>query len=140
MSNQLTANKHLVRRFVEEYMNNGDETVAHELLSESVQWRIGDFTMDSAAAVMQANASYANAFPDWRGVIDDQIAEDDKVVTRISFAGTHQGEFNAIPATGRAVKVTAIFIVRIEDGKIVEAWRNGDDLGMMRQLGALPMG
>jgi predicted ester cyclase len=78
------------------------------------------------------------AFPDGSMTIEDMIAEGDKVVTRKSYRGTHQGEFLSIPPTGRQIRVGLIDIMRIVDGKVVEHWNVGDDLGMLQQLGALP--
>ena len=70
--------------------------------------------------------------------IEDQIAERDKVVTRFTFRGTHQGEFMGVPATGKVVTVTGIYISRIAGGKCVEDWENLDMLGWLQQLGAIP--
>jgi predicted ester cyclase len=66
------------------------------------------------------------------------IAEGEKVVTRKTYRGTHQGEFLSIPPTGRHVSLGLIDIMRIVDGKVVEHWNVGDDLGMLQQLGVIP--
>ncbi len=68
------------------------------------------------------------------------IAEGDKVVTRHTLTGTHQGEFMGVPATGKGVKVTGMWIHRLAGGKIVEGreWGVWDALGMMQQLGVVP--
>ena len=82
-----------------------------------------------------------NAFPDFCVSIEDQIAEGNKVVTRVTFRGTHQGEYMGIPSTSKQVTYTGIAIDRIIGGKVVEMWHESDDLGMLRQLGvALKMG
>ena len=83
-------------------------------------------------------AMYRDAFPDLRITIEDQIAEGDKVVTRWTGTGTHQGEVLGIPASGKTSTITGIGIDRFEDGKIVEAWNNWDTLGMLQQIGAIP--
>ena len=80
------------------------------------------------------------AFPDMYHTIEDMIAEGDKVVARFSIRGTHKGEFQGIPATGKEVAVTGIFIFHIAEGKIAEAWEEADMMGLMRQLGAIPAG
>lgn len=77
------------------------------------------------------------AFPDAHWHEDAIVAEGDLVVGRYTLRGTHQGEFLGIPPTGNAITVSNIHIVRIVDGKIVEHWGHGDDMGMMRQLGAM---
>jgi predicted ester cyclase len=68
------------------------------------------------------------------------ITEGDKVATRKTFHGTHEGEFMGIPPSGRSVSMGLIDIVRILDGRVVEHWSMGDTLDMMRQLGAIPSG
>jgi predicted ester cyclase len=87
--------------------------------------------------VQMARMFYA-AFPDLRHTVEDQIAEGDKVVTRITIRGTHQGELMGIPPTGRQIAVSALSIDRISDGKIAEEWVNSDVLGMLQQLGVAP--
>ena len=66
------------------------------------------------------------------------MADGDKVATRKTFYGTHEGEFMGIPPSGRRGSVGLIDIVRIADGRVVEHWSMGDNLGMMQQLGAIP--
>jgi predicted ester cyclase len=79
--------------------------------------------------------TFRGAFPDLKGTPEDQIAEGDKVVMRWTARGTHQGELQGIPPTGRRVTVTGIVISRAAEGKLVESWEVYDALGMMRQLG-----
>jgi steroid delta-isomerase-like uncharacterized protein len=79
------------------------------------------------------------AFPDSRFPVDDVIAEGDKVAVRHRLQGTHQAELQGIPATGKKVEVGGIVIFRIENGKIAEAWLNADLMGMMQQLGVVPV-
>jgi len=89
-------------------------------------------------AAKQAAADYRRAFPDLRVTVEDLIAEGDKVVGRLRFRGTHLGELDGIAPTGRRVDCTGIVVSRMEGGKIAEDWANFDDLGLMRQLGAIP--
>ena len=77
------------------------------------------------------------AFPDSRFVVDDVIAEGNKVAVRHRLQGTHQAELQGVPATGKQVEVNGIVIFRIENGKIAEAWLNADIMGMMQQLGVV---
>lgn len=86
----------------------------------------------------QVFAYFFNAFPDGNGTIEDLIAEGDKLVVRLTFRGTHQGEFFGIPATGKSVSVSQTHIFRFSGEKMAEHWSNSDDLGMLRQLGAIP--
>ena len=86
----------------------------------------------------EAFLTYFAAFPDGYVVIDDLIAEGDKVVKRWTSRGTHQGEFAGIQATGKQVSFTGTTTYRLAGGKIVEAWWNYDLFGMLQQLGAIP--
>jgi predicted ester cyclase len=71
-------------------------------------------------------------------VFEDQIAEDDKVATRLTLHAVHTGEFQGMPATGRQIAVPQTAIHRIQDGKIAEVWVSSDDISMMKQLGLMP--
>ncbi len=90
---------------------------------------------DAAKASIEG---YRTAFPDLRITVEDQIAENDRVVTRWSAKGTHQGELLGIPATGKQSTVTGITIDLVVDGRIAESWTNWDTLGMLQQLGVVP--
>jgi predicted ester cyclase len=83
-------------------------------------------------------AMFFNAFPDLHVVIHDQVAEGDRVVTRKTFHGTHQGDLIGIPATGRSVAFDVIDILRVQNGKITDHWNVVDQLGLMHQIGAIP--
>ena len=88
--------------------------------------------------VKQLTATIRSAFPDFKATIDDMVAEDDKVVLRMTWRGTHQGEFMGVPPTGRNVSFGVIDIIRIVGGKFVEHWGQMDSMGLMQQLGAIP--
>ncbi len=78
------------------------------------------------------------AFPDSNMTIDDTVAEGDRVVSRFTVRGTHRGEFQGIPPTGKQVTITGIAISRIEGGRVVEDWEELNMLGLMQQIGAIP--
>jgi predicted ester cyclase len=78
------------------------------------------------------------AFPDVHDTIEHLIADGDKVVSRCTMRGTHQGEFMGMPPTGKEVSWTYMQMDRIEHGKFVESWVNVDDLGLLQQVGAIP--
>ena len=88
--------------------------------------------------VKQECRYFRQAHPDGRHSIDDQVAEGDKVVTRVTARGTHTGELLGIPATGRELMTTGIAIHRVAGGKLVEHWAESNLLGLLQQLGALP--
>lgn len=83
-------------------------------------------------------AMFFDALPDLQAIIHDQVADDDKVVTRKTLRGTHQGPLFGIPPTGKTVDIEVIDILRVSDGKITDHWNNVDRLGLMQQLGAIP--
>jgi steroid delta-isomerase-like uncharacterized protein len=82
--------------------------------------------------------SVAAAFPDMKLTIHEQIAEGDKVLTRLTAAGTHKGDFHGIPATGKTFSMEGWGLDRIVDGKIVEHRAIDDVMTMMMQLGVIP--
>jgi steroid delta-isomerase-like uncharacterized protein len=90
------------------------------------------------AGVKQWAGIFHTAFPDIYSVVDDVIAEGDRVVERFHSGGTHRGEFFGIPPTGRSGEISGINIFRIAGGRIAEHWGNSDDLGLMQQLGIIP--
>ena len=83
--------------------------------------------------------SFRDAFPDMHIIVEDTIAEGDKVAARCTVRGKHQGDTLGFAATGQPTEFTGIAILLIRDGKIVEAWNNFDFMAMFQQLGALEM-
>ena len=77
-------------------------------------------------------------FPDFNIIVEDQVAEGDRVVLRFTEEGTQKGKVFGIPPSGNRARWSAIHIIRVEDGKMAEHWDTIDLLGMMRQLGAIP--
>jgi steroid delta-isomerase-like uncharacterized protein len=132
-------NKELSRRFTQ-WFSSGDETLAEEVLSPDIVFHgmTGDGELRGIDAMKAFVAGYRRAFPDARSTVEDQVAEEDKVVTRWHARGTHRGALGPIPATGQEFEMDGVTIERIVGGKIVEVWVARDELGLLRQLGALP--
>jgi steroid delta-isomerase-like uncharacterized protein len=134
----LDHNKALVRRAVEEVWNKGDLSVVSEVYSpdfvshQHSHPNRGD--VRGVAALVAFQREFREAFPDFHDTIDDQVAEGDKVVTRVTSSGTHRGPLMGLQPTNKRASWTAICIDRIEDGKIVEEWASWDLFGMMQQL------
>jgi steroid delta-isomerase-like uncharacterized protein len=123
----LEENKALVRREQEELWNHtGNLDAAEEL-----------FATEQAEAARQEAADFRQGFPDVVSTIEDLIAEGDKVVARWRARATHRGDYVGIPRTGKKVEFTGISVYRIEGGKIAESWTVEDELGLMRQIGAV---
>jgi predicted ester cyclase len=78
------------------------------------------------------------AFPDSRPHFDDVVAAGDKVANRFTWSGVHRGAFQSLQASGRAVSMTGIIILRFAGGRCAERWSQADYLGPLRQLGVLP--
>ena len=135
------SNKALSRRLLEEAFNAGNIDVIDELVTT-------DFVNHDAAlpepmvgpdAAKASIGGYRTAFPDLRIMIEEQIADNERVATRWSAKGTHQGELMGMGPTGKQATVTGITIDRIVDGRIAESWTNWDTLGMLQQLGVVPV-
>jgi steroid delta-isomerase-like uncharacterized protein len=132
-------NKAIVRRFVDEVQIGGNIDAIAELCSpEFVNHSAPPQVPSNREGVRQLTAMFRQAFPDSYLTVEDMVADGDKVATRKTFHGTHQGEFMGIPPTGLQVSIGLIGIVRIADGKVVEHWSIEDTLGMMQQLGVIP--
>ena len=132
-------NKTTVRRFVDEVQSGGNIDAIDELCSpEFVNHSAPPGVPSNCEGVKQLTAMFRQAFPDSYFTVEDMVAEGDKVATRKTFHGTHQGEFMGIPPTGQQVSIGLIDIVRIAGGQVVEHWSMVDNLGMMQQLGVIP--
>jgi steroid delta-isomerase-like uncharacterized protein len=130
-------NKALARR-AWEAVDNPD--LIDEVYASDVVWHEPDGKeIHGTEEAKQFISTYKTAFPDFNITIEDQIAEGDKVVTRVTIRGTHQGETEEFgPPTGRQIEGGGITISRIEGGKIVEDWDSYDNLSLLQQLGLAP--
>ena len=81
---------------------------------------------------------FRSAMPDLRVVIEDMIAEGDKVATRYTLEGTHEGELFGVPSTGKRLSIKSMSVERVSEGKIRGHWRVTESLDMMLQLGVVP--
>ena len=94
--------------------------------------------LEGLEAWRQFSGSFAEAFPDLRLTVRDIAAEGDTVAARVDFRGTHRGEFQGIPPTGKEVAFSSMEFNRVVEGKVEEHWVELDLLGLMQQLGAIP--
>jgi steroid delta-isomerase-like uncharacterized protein len=120
------ANKALMRRVLEEAYNQGNLDVIDEAMAADYTWPMDNPQVRSSEEFKQHVAEVRTNFPDIHAIVEDQIAEGDKVVTRWTIVLTPQ------------VTMTGILISIIADGKIAGDWENYDELGLMEQLGAIP--
>jgi steroid delta-isomerase-like uncharacterized protein len=129
-------NKALARRVLDEMFNKGNLDVADELLAPDYVDHDPAMPEDihGPEGFKQYVSGYRSAFSDLHLEFEDQIAEGDKVVTRWTGTGTHDGELSGIPPTGKRVTLPGMEIVRISGGKLVEGWEGYDTMNLMRQL------
>jgi steroid delta-isomerase-like uncharacterized protein len=133
-------NKAQIRRVIEEVYNRGDLGLVDELAASDLVIHASSQEIHGREGAKQYVAALRAGFPDLHFTVQDQIAEGDKVVTRWTARGTHRGEFQNVPATGREIRLVGADIDRVIGGKVVECWAHVDELGLMRQLGAIEAG
>lgn len=137
----LDENKALIRRWFEEVWNKGRAEAIDEMFAEDA---IAHGLADVSGAELRGPAdfrvfhqNFREAFPDIEIVVEDTIAEGDKVAARCSVRAKHGGDTLGFAATHKPIEITGITIVRIGDGQIVEAWNNFDFMTLYKQLGAI---
>jgi predicted ester cyclase len=110
-----------------------------EVYPPDVVWHMPEQDLSGIEEAKQYASTFFEAFPDVSFSVEDILADGDKVVSRIRFRGTHQGETEEFgPPTGRQLEQEGITIHRIEGGKIVEEWNQFDNLSILQQLGLAP--
>lgn len=133
------SNKALVRRFYEEIDKGNigvlDEVVAVDYLDHNPPPFPG--LAAGREGLKQAFVLFQHATPGYHQ-IEDQIAEGDKVVTRLTSIGKHEGDLPGAPRTGNDLKMTSITIHRIAHGKLIEKWSEKDMMGFLQQIGVMP--
>jgi len=130
-------NKSIVRRYQEIYNRNQLNLLSEVLSEDLLTPKIMAGVPSGIKGAKAAHQIMLKGFPDYQTVIEDLIAEGDKVTARITMSGTHTGEFMGIPGTGKHVSFTGIYIARIENKKIVEHWGEEDGVSLLQQLGVL---
>ena len=131
-------NKAIATRFIQEVFVDADERAADELTAPNFVPHSWPGVEPGVEGLKQAQRRVSAGLEEARMTIEDVIAEDDKVVVRLTSHGRHVGEFMGMPPSGKAYDISEIHIFRIADGQVIEHWRDADMLGMLRQLGAFP--
>jgi steroid delta-isomerase-like uncharacterized protein len=134
------ANKALARQLIEEVFNQGNVSLVDELVAPGFieHEEMPPGTPTGSDGNKAATAMLRSAFPDFKATIEDMVAEGDKVALRLTWSGTHEGEFMGLPPTGKRFSIPVFDILRMDGGKIVEHWGQMDRMAMMQQLGAMP--
>ncbi|HUF33748.1 MAG TPA: ester cyclase [Acidimicrobiales bacterium] len=127
------------RRYYEALWNRRDRSVIADWIAPDY---VGHFTsrpkpIHGVEGFVAMAEGLLGAFPDLAMLIEDQVAEDDQVVSRIRLTGTHEGDFAGVSPTCRSVDVGFVAIERYAEGLCVEEWVYFDDMGLARQLGLL---
>ena len=133
-------NKAVFRRTFEELFNQGNFAIADEVIAP-------DFLNHEAPpgknrgpeSIRQLVIMLRTAFPNLHCTIEEVVAEGDTVAGRVTMNGTHHGPFMGIPPTGHSFQQVQMHFMRFRDGKVIEHRAVRDDLGLMRQLGVIPM-
>jgi steroid delta-isomerase-like uncharacterized protein len=129
-------NKQAARRFYEQVINARNLDALDELLtSDGVDHTFGS---QSAEQAKQFFGMVHQAFPDLHAEVHDVIAEGELVAARVTYTGTHQGEFLGIPATGKQTTTNGVEYFRMQDGKQVEHWCGTDSFSFLVLLGVMP--
>ena len=134
-------NKAIVRRVNDEVWSKGQLDVIDELIAdEFVATVIGaPEQIRGPQGFREFVVMYRKAFPDLRLTVDEQFAEGETVVTRWTATGTNEGELMGMPPTGKQATTAGININRVSGGKLVEGWGLFDQLGLLQQIGAVPV-
>jgi steroid delta-isomerase-like uncharacterized protein len=133
--------KALVHRWFEEVWNQGREDTIDELLAKDGRiFGLGenDVEVRGPYGFKPFFRNLRTSFPDMKIRIEDTIAEGNKAAVRVVLEGTHSGGGLGIPPSGRRVRIAGIVMVAAADGKLIAGWNSWDQLGLLRQVGALP--
>jgi steroid delta-isomerase-like uncharacterized protein len=128
-------NKALVLQFYKAFDDRKMDQALDLLASDFVAHQAGVPEPLNGEGFKQFGMSFYLAFSQGQHNFDEVIVSDDRVVTCGTFTATHLGEFQGLPPTGKQISLSIMHIDRVEDGKILEHWGQGDALGLMQQLG-----
>lgn len=136
----IPANETLVHRFNAEYINTGDPAVIGQFLAPDCRMYCnGECEAVGLAGYAEMLGQFRNAFPDLEHRCEAIMSDGDRVAERFTTTGTHRGEFQGVPPTGKRVEFTGTSIFEIRDGKILEERTSVDLLALMTQLGVIPV-
>lgn len=124
-----------VNRLINEVINQGQFNVIQEVVDEQYSYQAGEILLSGKAPLEHLLRAYRTAFPDLQITVLEQLASGDQVATRGRLTGTQLGNFNELPASGKAIDVDVVIFSQINNGKIVKEFEIIDELTMLRQLG-----
>ena len=134
----LESNKQLCRDYFKAFLAGDTAWMERHIAADFVRHDPGlPFEVRGPAGVKQLHDVLMPAFPDMKLPLEDFVAEGEKVVVRLRVQGTHTGPFGDMAPTGRRIDLGVLDLFQIRDGVLVEHWALLDNLGMMKQLGAI---
>ena len=133
-------NVEFMKTFVE-FINSASETLAHELVSPEAIFHVPGRPepMVGPAGYLAIVGMMRASFPDIQWTVEELISEGDKVAARFTMRGTHRGQFMGVPPTEKAITVQALNIYHLKNGQIIKEYGAPDMLGLLAQIGALPL-
>jgi steroid delta-isomerase-like uncharacterized protein len=133
-------NKVVMRQYFEGAWEQGNLQLLDELLApDYVNHNPATPDMPTGREGVKGVVSmFRSGMPDLKVVIEDMIAEGEKVATRYTLEGTHEGELFGVPPTGKRLSIKSMTVERVSEGKVRDHWRVSDNLEMMQQLGVVP--
>ncbi len=136
----MSANKEVVRhKWYEELWDKWNLAMADDLFAPDYRLHLSGVPAPADGdTTKQIIGMFSAAFPDLRHTVDEMIGEGDTVAARWTVEGTHRGDFQGIPATGRQVRLSGTTVHHLAEGKIKETWLTVDNLDLLQQLGAIP--
>ena len=134
----LESNKQLCRDYFKAFLAGDTVWMERHIAASFVRHDPGlPFEVRGPAGVKQLHDALLPAFPDMKLPLEDFVAEGEKVLVRLRVQGTHSGPFGDMAATGRQIDIDVLDLFQIRDGVLIEHWALLDNLGMLKQLGAI---
>jgi predicted ester cyclase len=134
----LESNKQLCRDYFTAFLKRDAAWMSKHIAPGFVRHDPGlPFEVRGPAGVLQLHDALLPAFPDMQLTLEDFVAEGEKVLVRLRVKGTHTGAFGDMAATGRKIDIGVLDLFQIRDNRLIEHWALLDNLGMLKQLGAI---
>jgi steroid delta-isomerase-like uncharacterized protein len=136
----METHKDFFKEFVQ-FINTADENLAQQLISPLAKFHVPGQPepLQGPKGYLMIIAMMRSGFPDIQWTLEDLITEGDKAAARFTMRGTHNGEFFGVPPTGKVIVVQAINFYRLANEQIIEEHGQPDMLGLLRQIGAIPI-
>jgi len=134
----VAANIDLYRQIWDQILNKGNLDLIDTHFAPDYIFKTATVTLKGVSEVKQYYGAILRAFSDIEFVVEDAFGQGDKLAKRWVFRGTHTGELNGIPATGKRISLGGVTVARMVNGKLVEERDYADDLGLLQQLGVIP--